>query len=94
MTTTDLGAFGYRELAMLAEIINAMITQGLPDGFEDTGVVPMMNTRSGYVFITNDDGQAAMMNGGRLEIYHVDYETGEEGFRDDLSPEARLRLSL
>lgn len=79
---------------MLAEIIHAMIHQGLPDDFENTGIIPMMNTCSRYVFITNDEFQVAMMNGGKLEMYHVDYETGEEGFRDNLSPEARLRLSL
>lgn len=79
---------------MLAEIIHAMIHQGLPNGFKDTGIIPMMNTRSGYVFVTNDEFQVAMMNGGKLEMYHVDYETGEEGFKDTLSPEARLRLSL
>ena len=35
MTTTNLSDFGYRELAMLEELLKAMREQGLPDDFYD-----------------------------------------------------------
>ena len=43
MTTTNLSDFGYRELAMLEELLKAMREQGLPDDFSDDEVHPMMN---------------------------------------------------
>ena len=54
----------------------------------------MLNLKSGYVFLTNSDYQVAMMNGDNLESFYTDFETGEEGFRNDLSNEALKRLEL
>ena len=33
--TTDLKDFGYRELGILADSINAWLDKGLPEGFEE-----------------------------------------------------------
>lgn len=48
----------------------------------------MMNTHSGNVFLTNADFQVAVMNGDNLEIFYTDFETGEEGFKEDLSEDS------
>jgi len=35
-----------------------------------------------------------MMNGDALESFYTDFETGEEGFKDELTKEALTRLGL
>jgi len=52
----------------------------------------MMNIQSGYVFLTNSEFQVAMMNGDKLEVFYTDFETGEEGFLEDLSEAAKQRV--
>lgn len=69
-TTTNLADFGIRELAKLAELIEAMKEQGLPDDFSDDGVVPMMNKASGNVFLTNSNYEVAMLNGDDIESFY------------------------
>lgn len=83
ITTTDLSDFGIRELKMLHDLIGAYIDQGVPDGFRYDEVVPMMNKNSGYVFLTNSEYQAAMLNGSRLEIWNSCPNCGHEGFEED-----------
>ena len=39
MTTTNLSDFGYRELAMLEDLLKAIREQGLPDDFYDEDLV-------------------------------------------------------
>lgn len=94
LTTTDFSRFGSRERKMAEELLRAWREQGLPEDFYHDAVTIMMNLQSGYVFLTNSDCQVAMMNGDRLESFYTDFETGEEGFREDLSEEARKRLNL
>ena len=83
-TTTDLGDFGYRELKMTRDLLHAMIEEGLPENFYFEGVKPMFNRNSGFVFLTNDDFQVAMLKDGKLEMYYICSECGEEGYREDL----------
>ena len=83
-TTTDLSDFGYRELETLKELIDAMITQGLPDDFSNHKVHPMMNQESGNVFLTNSEYEVAMMNGDKLESFYSLSYHGNEGFINDL----------
>ncbi len=87
MTTTDISKFGARERAMLVDLLKAWEEQGLPDDFYDDEVVPMMNTHSGNVFLTNSDFQVAMLNGDNLESFYYCPECGCEGFKDDLQDE-------
>lgn len=87
VTTTDLSNFGYRELAMLEELLKAMREQGLPDDFYDDEVVPMFNRISGNVFLTNSDYQVAMLNGDNLESWYFLSYHGNEGFLDELLDE-------
>jgi hypothetical protein len=83
-TTTDLSNFGYRELKITRDLLDAMITDGLPENFHEKGLTTMFNRNSGFVFLTNDDFQVAMMNGENLEMYYTCPECGEKGFKEDL----------
>lgn len=84
MTTTDLSKFGHRERGMVEELLKAWRKQGLPEDFQDDAVVPMMNTHSGNVFLTNSDFQVAMMNGDKLESFYSCPECGWEGFKEEM----------
>ena len=94
ITTTDFARFGSRERRMAEELLRAWREQSLPEDFYKEEVTIMMNTHSGNVFLTNSNYQVAMMNGDKLETFYTDFETGEEGFKDELSEEAKLRLDL
>lgn len=85
ITTTDLSKFGSRERKMVEELLHAWRKQGLPEDFNDDQVVPMMNTNSGNVFLTNSDYQVAMMNGDALESFYSCPECGHEGFKDEMA---------
>lgn len=84
MTTTNLADFNYEELAMLEELLKAMREQGLPQDFYNDEVHPMMNQKSGNVFLTNSDYQVAMLNGDKLESFYFLSYHGNEGFLDEL----------
>ena len=83
VTTTDLSKFGSRERRLLVELLTAWDKQGLPHNFYDEDVVPIMNTNSGCVFLTNSEYQTAMMNGNKLEMWHNCPNCGHEGFAED-----------
>ena len=89
ITTTDLAQFGYREKEMAAELLQAMIKQGLPEDFYDDGVTVMMNRNSGNVFLTNSEYQVAMMNGDKLESFYNCPYCGHEGFKEDMKHKAK-----
>ena len=94
ITTTDFSRFGSREREMAEELLKAWREQGLPDDFYNDEVTIMMNFYSGNVFLTNADYQVAMMNDDALESFYTDFETGEEGFKEELTEEALTRLGL
>src|SRR5678815_1789394 len=91
VVTADLSDFGYRELAMAADLLQAYKerdkdnTRLLGDGLS-----LCMNTNSGYVFLTDEDYNVAMMNGDVLEDWHTCSECGHEGFAEDLDDEHHL----
>jgi len=82
--TTDLADFGARERAMLVNLLTLWSESGLPDGFCDDEVRVMLNRDSGHVFLTNSEYQAAMVNEGKLELWHNLPYSGDEGFLMDL----------
>ena len=82
--TTDLSNFGYRELEITRDLLDAMVTDGLPENFHNEGVTIMFNRTSGFVFLTNDDYQVAMMMGNKLEMYYTCPVCGEEGFEEEI----------
>ncbi len=92
--TSDFAKFGYRERKLAEQLLRAWNEQSLPEDFYEDEVSIIMNTYSGNVFLTNSDFQVAMMNGDKLESFYTDFETGEEGFKDELSKEALERLGL
>ena len=94
ITTTDFSRFGSREREMAEELLKAWREQGLPDDFDNDSVVIMMNFYSGNVFLTNTEYQVAMMNDDTLESFYTDFETGEEGFKEELTEEALKRLGI
>lgn len=93
-TTTDLTQFGYRERKLAEDLLKAWREQGLPKDFYEDKITIMFNTYSGCVFLTNSEYQVAMLNGDKLESFYTDFETGEEGFKEELSEQARINLSL
>lgn len=92
--TSDFSKFGFRERKLAEVLLTAWNEKGLPNGFLDDEVSIIFNTSSGNVFLTNADFQVAMMNGDKLENFYTDFETGEEGFKDELSKEALSSLGL
>lgn len=80
VTTTDLSQFGYREITMTRDLLNAWLDNGLPDDFEENEVTVMLNRNSGNVFLTNSEFQVAMMNGDALESFYSCGNCGHEGF--------------
>ena len=91
-TITDLAGFGFRELRMAAELLTAYCED--PPGFLGNGIRLMMNTYSGCVFLTDEDLNVAMMNGDRLEQFHVCPECGAEGFAEDMPDNACCQIYL
>ena len=85
--TSDLRDFGYRELKMAAELLTAYKTDDDETELLGDGVRVMFNPMSGYVFLTDEDCNTAMMNGDTLEDWHVCGYCGEEGFAEDLFAE-------
>ena len=83
ITTTDLAEFGSRERNLLIELLIAWREQGLPEYFFGEDVKPMFNKNSGYVFLTNNEYEVAMMNGDKLEQWFNCFNCGHEGFKED-----------
>jgi hypothetical protein len=86
-TTTDLQDFGFRELRIAAELLNAYCDQ--PPGWLGGGVHLMMNRNSGCVFLTDEDFNVAMINGGALDAWLFTPHDGHEGFLDELIAQHR-----
>lgn len=82
-TTTDLQDFGFRELRLAAELLTGYCEH--PPGWLGGGVHLMMNRMSGYVFLTDEDCNVAMMNGGTLDAWLFTPYDGHEGFIDELT---------
>ena len=70
---------------MATELLRAYC-ESPPDWLADT-VHLMMNTHSGNVFLTDEDYNVAMMNGGKLDAWLFTPYHGHEGFIGDLSDE-------
>lgn len=86
---TDFAQFGYREREMAAELLTASVKQGFPEDFSDEGVTIAMNMNSGYVFLTNENFDVAMMNGDKLESWYTCPYCGLEGFKEDMAHDPR-----
>jgi hypothetical protein len=67
--TSDLGKFGYRELVLAGEMFMYFENHSWPGEFDTDSVELYMNTNSGNVFLSNDEGQTLMMDGDRLRFF-------------------------
>ena len=85
--TENLSDFGFREITMLRDLLDAWVKRGLPEDFDKEGVKPAMNTQSGFVFLVNAEYQVAMLNGDNLESFYTTPYEGHEGFLSDLLEE-------
>ena len=86
--TSNLADFGRRELAELRDILTAWIDNGLPEDFYDEGVTVAFNRNSGFVFLTNEDYQAAILgDDGQLYSWYFTPYYGHEGTYYDLIDE-------
>lgn len=83
-TTTDLSKFGFREIEMLRDILDAWVKHGLPEDFSGEGVHPMFNLNSGNVFLTNSEFEVCMESDGVLESFYSCPECGHEGFAHEM----------
>jgi hypothetical protein len=85
--TEDLSKFGYRELDKAGKLLSA-IKSGLPEDFWKEGIRVGFNMQSGYVFLTNDEHQVAMLDdeGKLYSFYSTPYE-GREGSYEELLEE-------
>ena len=85
--TTDLSEFGHRERVMLADTLKAWNTNGLPERMGNN-VRAYLNKNSGYVFLSDDDGNTCMESDGQLLLHLSTPYEGHEGFAMDLASEA------
>jgi len=84
IVTSDLSRFGFRELKMAAELLTAWCDGSKRNAELGDGVHVCMNMHSGFVFLTDEDFNVAMMNGDKLENFHSCPECGREGFAEDI----------
>ena len=81
---TDLTKFGYRELKMARDLLTGLLEKN-DTKFLGDGVQIAMNTHSGYVFLTDEEYNVAMLtDDGALEDWFSTTYEGHEGFYDDL----------
>ena len=85
--TEDLSEFGFRELEMAAELLSAYTHEKNTTEYLSDGVHIGFNTHSGYVFLTDDCYNVAMMNGEYLEDWFTCPYCGHEGFKEDMEHE-------
>ena len=78
-TTTDLTDFGFRELRMAAKLMTAYCEQP-PEFLTDRVHI----TRSVCLFLTDEEFNVVMINGGKLVQWHSCAECGVEGFAEDM----------
>lgn len=92
VVTSDLSRFGFRELKLAAQLLTAYTNnKDFNPEWSPDGTKIAFNTRSGYVFLTNDEYQTAMMNGDHLEMWYNCSYCGHEGFADDFEHEPKAK---
>lgn len=81
--TRDLSEFSKDQLKRAGELLLAYANTDLKN-FSSYGVTVELNKNSGNVFLTNDEYQAAILHGGKLQMWYFLSYYGDEGFIDDL----------
>ena len=79
----DLSKFGTRELGFAVKLLNLYASRKLSEfankNFYQEGVSLNFNTKSGNVFLTNEDYQVLVENNGELEMLLYCPNCGNEG---------------
>ena len=85
MNYTKLDQLGYREIAMLVDLLKAY-DKCAPDHGLGDGVNWEYNPNSDNIFLVDEDYKVAMINdeNGKLEEWYSCGNCGIEGFQDDL----------
>jgi hypothetical protein len=79
MNSTKLSQLGYREIAMLAELLKVYADNGCT--FLPGDVEWEYNPESDNVFLVDDDGNVGMLNDdGKLEQWNLCADCSAEGF--------------
>jgi hypothetical protein len=80
--TKDFSKFGFVEIKEAAQLLTEYVnTHNKLDLTE--GISVEFNTRSGNVFLVDEDYNVAMLNDGDLEMFYSCPECGHEGFKED-----------
>lgn len=81
--TRDLSEFGFIERQEAGRLLLALGTHHDKTKELNDGIYLEFNPNSGFVFLGDDDGNTAMMNGHDLETWYSCPECNNEGFADD-----------
>lgn len=92
VTLSEPQKIGQRERDMADDLMVALRKGGLPQGFANSELTISMNVHSGAVFLTNGDGQVAMMNDLDLEEWFICPNCDAGGFADDIEWDAIVGL--
>lgn len=85
--THDLADFGSRERDIASDILRALDRDGLPATMNNTGLRIYLNRLSGYVFLSDDDYNTAVMDGPNLVGHYCTPYNGHEGTFTELVAE-------
>jgi hypothetical protein len=84
IVTNDLSEFGFRELKQAGELLSALKTDKDRTKFLGDGVQVFFNRSSGYVFLSDEDYNTAIINSeGILEDFINCPECGAEDLASD-----------
>jgi hypothetical protein len=81
----DFSGFGYREIRMASELLNAYLES--PSEIQLDNVKVGFNPQSAAVFLYDDEYNTYMLNGKRLEQWFNCSDCGHEGFKEDFIPD-------
>jgi hypothetical protein len=88
IVTSDLSEFGYRELKIAGQILSTFKTDKDKTRFIDEGLTVFFNKKSGYVFLSDENYNVAMMNGDILEDFIHCPDCGNEALLSEFSTES------
>jgi hypothetical protein len=82
IVTSDWSKFGYQEIEEAKELLSHI------KEIESYGKVEvLLNTHSGYVFLSDEDSKVWMMNGNIIKEWYSCPYCGHEGFLEDMEHE-------
>lgn len=83
--TKDYSEFGHREKEMARDLLQAYGTNDDKTEYLGQGVEVYFNLHSGYVFLSDEDYNVAIMNGSTLEDFIHCPDCGGEGVASEFA---------